>query len=100
MALLDSMESVLDYLKETLQEEKNSQETPTSEDGDSKLQGYRTYLADYKADILAHIEAQKSSAVASLPVVSSKDLAKIRTKMDTLHNKLNTLKEELKDLEP
>ena len=95
MALLDSMESVLDYLKETLQAEKSSEETSAPESSTPKLKDYREYLADYKADILAHIQAQKSSATAALPIVSSKDLAKIRTKMDTLHNKLNILKQEL-----
>ena len=95
MALLDTMESILESLRESLPSATDENGKPGAEG----LQSYRGAISAYRTELLDHIAEQKKSVTDALPVAPATDVTSIRKKMDSLNTKLNRLKQELKDLE-
>ena len=95
MALLDSMESILDSLRDSLDPSESNSGNPREEQPAS----YREALAHYRTELLEHLADQKKSVQDALPVVSTTEIAAMQKKMDTLSVKLNRLRQQLKDLE-
>ena len=96
MALLDTMENILDSLREGIS-------SPSEDDQSSepkKPAPYVESLTTYRHEILEHIAEQRKSVQEALPLVSATEVTAMRKKMDHLSDKLNRLKQELKDLEP
>lgn len=98
MALLDTMESILDSLKEALAESSEADKN-TEKSRENRFTEYRGSILDYKKELIAHITAQKRSVSSALPMASVTDVKKIRDKMDNLNSQLNQLRKALKDLD-
>ena len=97
MALIDTMETILESLRETAKSAKDDSEAETKS---PKASSYMESFNLYRNEILEHLAQQKQSVQDSLPVASSSDITTVRKKMDTLSAKINRLRQELNDLEP
>ena len=95
MALLDSMESILDSLRDSIEAPERSSEDSTLE----KPAAYLDVLTTYRTELLEHLADQKKSVQEALPVVSTTEIAAMKKKMDTLSAKMSGLRQQLKDLE-
>ena len=95
MALLDTIESILESLRGSLP-------STTDENGKAGAEGltsYRGAISAYRTELLNHIAEQKKSVTDALPLAAATDVTSIRKKMDSLNTKVNRLKKELKDLD-